>query len=255
MNNLKLELPNKITHLSRNAVKELQQLLNQNGYSLVVDGIIGEKSTRAFNDFKFKNYLEYPNIIGSTTLNFLIKNATPKKLILTLNKLKRIYIHTPEKKLIKFIKPLNKTCQKFKINNKPRMTAFLAQLGHESGGFKYMEELASGRMYENRRDLGNIYKGDGMRFKGRGCIQITGRYNYTKVSQYLKTDFINNPKLLAQLPYAILSAGWYWNSRGLNQYADNNNLIGFRKITRLINGGYNGLSDRLNYWSRAKLVI
>ena len=247
---LKNELPNHISRLSTLAIKELQTLLNKNGYSLIVDGIVGTNTINTFNDFKRKHGLTHPNEIGQLTLDYLIKYSVNQ--LISVEQLKQIYTYTPINRIKQFIQPINQCCHQFNIINKPRITAFLAQLGHESGGLQFMEELASGRAYEFRKDLGNIYRGDGMRFKGRGCIQITGRHNYTQVSQYLRVDFLSNPHLLAQLPYAILSAGWFWHSRGLNAIADYHSLDGFRQITRRINGGFNGLTDRLNYWSRAK---
>lgn len=165
-----------------------------------------------------------------------------------------------------FLPYVTATCDKFSINTPSRMLNFLAQVGHESGGLFYTEELASGSAYEGRADLGNTQKGDGVKFKGRGLIQITGRANYKAVSQALGTDFVTNPTLLGgknvtkcnavQLKNAAESAGWFWNSRKLNALADQiditksidtgNNLVVFKKITKTINGGYNGLPDRLN---------
>lgn len=166
----------------------------------------------------------------------------------------------------KFLPYVIDTCDKFSINTPSRMLNFLAQVGHESGGLFYTEELASGSAYEGRADLGNTQKGDGIKFKGRGLIQITGRANYKAVSAALRTDFILNPTFLGgknvtkcsdvQLKNAAASAGWFWNNRKLNALADQidiiksidtgNNLIVFQKITKVINGGYNGLPDRLN---------
>lgn len=166
----------------------------------------------------------------------------------------------------KFLPYVIETCDRFSINTPSRMLSFLAQVGHESGGLFYTEELASGSAYEGRKDLGNIQKGDGVKFKGRGLIQITGRANYKAVSLALGTDFITNPTFLGgknvtkcndtQLKNAAESAGWFWNSRNLNALADQmditknidtgNNLVVFKKITKTINGGYNGLPDRLN---------
>lgn len=166
----------------------------------------------------------------------------------------------------KFLPYVIETCDRFSINTPSRILNFLAHVGHESGGLFYTEELASGSAYEGRKDLGNIQKGDGVKFKGRGLIQITGRTNYKAVSLALGTDFITNPTFLGgknvtkcndvQLKNAAESAGWFWNSRNLNALADQiditknidtgNNLVVFKKITKTINGGYNGLPDRLN---------
>ena len=166
----------------------------------------------------------------------------------------------------KFLQYINDTCDKFVINTPIRQLCFLAQVGHESGGLFFTEELASGEAYEGRADLGNTEHGDGVRYKGRGLIQITGRANYKAVGDALAADFVSNPSLLAgknikvctpdQLKYAAMSAGWFWNSRKLNDIADRiniatpieegTNLQNFISITKKINGGTNGLSDRIN---------
>lgn len=136
---------------------------------------------------------------------------------------------------------LNEWCPRFGINTAERLAAFLAQVAHESGRFMYVSELASGQAYEGRKDLGNIQKGDGVRFKGRGLIQITGRANYTELAEDTGIDCLVQPELLLLPEYAVLSACWFWRSRGLSKLADRGE---FREITRRINGGYNGLEDR-----------
>ncbi len=166
----------------------------------------------------------------------------------------------------KFLLYINDACEKYDILSPVRQLCFLSQASHESGGFYYTEELANGMAYEGRIDLGNIHPNDGVRFKGRGLIQITGRNNYQLVSTALKEDFITNPSLLGakninectpdQLKYAALSAAWFWNKNSLNLIADKidikeaidegNNLEHFKEITRRINGGYNGLADRIH---------
>lgn len=160
-----------------------------------------------------------------------------------------------ESKVEKFIEPLNNTLKKYEINTKSRITNFLAQVLHESGNLQWLKEFASGKAYEGRKDLGNTEKGDGVRFKGRGAIQITGRNNYKRVSDALGYDFVSNPKKLEELPWAILSAGWFWKNgsvRGdLNKLADQEK---FELITRGINGGTNGIADRKSKLGIAKSV-
>jgi len=161
---------------------------------------------------------------------------------------------------------INDACVKFDISTPIRQLCFLAQVGHESGSLFFTEELASGEAYEGRKSLGNTQPGDGVRFKGRGLIQITGRTNYKAVSDALGIDFIKNPALLGgknvnvcsndQLKNAAFSAAWFWNSRKLNIIADSiniakpidtgTNLANFILLTKKINGGTNGLNDRLN---------
>lgn len=139
-----------------------------------------------------------------------------------------------------------------------RSAMFCAQTGHESGGFKWLEEIASGAAYEGRRDLGNTQPGFGRRYKGRGIIQCTGAVNYRALSKWAHaqrlvsspTYFYDNPHLVAQPPWAFISASWYWTvARGtrINNAADARAL---ETCTRLINGGLNGLADRRNRWNR-----
>lgn len=139
------------------------------------------------------------------------------------------------------------------VNTPLRFAAFLANLLHESGCFRYVRELASGDAYEGRKSLGNTHKGDGRLFKGRGLIQVTGRNNYLACSKALFGDdrLIRNPELLASPEYAVKSAYWFWNSRNLNELADTPD---FRMIVKRINGGYNGFSERKKYYD-ALLVI
>jgi putative chitinase len=131
----------------------------------------------------------------------------------------------------------------------------MAQLHHESGGFNYLKELGNNayfKKYEGRKDLGNIFAGDGLKYKGRGFIQITGRANYTELSKDLKIDFVNNPELLEQEANAIISALWFWNKKKLNTFADEDNLS---TITKRINGGFNGIEDRKKLLANYKSLL
>ena len=133
------------------------------------------------------------------------------------------------------------------LDNSLRLIHFLAQLAHESGNFRYMEEIASGAAYEGRKDLGNTQPGDGKRFKGRGPIQLTGRANYRRYGQQLGIDFENNPAIVAIPSVGLLVACKFWSDNGLNELADKDDVV---SITKRINGGTNGLADR-----KAKLEI
>lgn len=147
------------------------------------------------------------------------------------------------------------------INTPARQAAFLAQLAHESVELRYMEEIASGKAYDvavnptlaNR--LGNDQPGDGVKYKGRGPIQITGKANYAAVGQALGVDFIAEPALLAQAEYAFRAAVWYWVSRKLSALADLDTEESYKSITKKINGGYNGWDSRLVYWHRARKAL
>lgn len=153
-----------------------------------------------------------------------------------------------------FVEPLNAAMREFYITTEQRIEAFLAQIGHESGQLLYVEEIASGKAYEGRKDLGNVYKGDGVFFKGRGLIQITGRNNYRDCSLALFGDdrLLQFPELLEDPLHACRSAAWFWQKHGLNELADAGN---FDRITRRINGGTNGAADRLALWEVAKEAI
>ena len=151
-----------------------------------------------------------------------------------------------------FLPYLNKYMARYGINNRMRMCHFLAQIAHESGELRYTKEIASGAQYEGRKDLGNTQPGDGIRYKGRGLIQITGRANYKQISDATGIDFYNHPDWLELPQWATMSACWWWNSRGLNAMADKDELT---NITKQINGGKNGLQDRLKYLGRAKRAV
>ena len=151
-----------------------------------------------------------------------------------------------------FLAPLNVAMAQFGIDTPPRQASFLAQVAHESGQLLWLRELASGAAYEGRSDLGNVVAGDGVRFKGRGLLQITGRANYAACGVALGLDLLAAPQLLEQPVAACRSAGWFWQSRGLNRLADADNQ---ERITRRINGGINGLAERLALYQVARKVL
>lgn len=147
---------------------------------------------------------------------------------------------------------LNRVMVEFDINTPLRQAHFLAQVAHESDRFNALEEYASGEAYEWRTDLGNVYSGDGVRFKGRGLIQITGRNNYKDCGKDLGVDLISNPKRLAEPNLACRSAGWFWDTKKLNPNADRDDIW---TITQVINGGDNGLDDRMQLLRATKRVL
>lgn len=174
--------------------------------------------------------------------------------MITLDDLKAICPRSPAGKLAVYLEPLNAAMREFEIDqNGARESAFLAQCAHESMGFQLARELwgptAQQERYEGRQDLGNIHPGDGFKYRGRGLIQVTGRANYYQCGADLGLNLIEHPELLEEPINAARSAGWFWNARGLNELAD---VGDFRGITRKINGGYNGLADRLAYLERAQ---
>jgi putative chitinase len=147
---------------------------------------------------------------------------------------------------------LNRAMIEFDIDTPLRQAHFLAQVAHECDRFHALEEYASGEDYEWREDLGNVYPGDGVRFKGRGLIQITGRNNYKECGNALGVNLISNPKRLSDLDLASRSAAWYWESRKINPVADRDDV---EAVTLIINGGDNGLDDRIRLLASAKQVL
>ncbi|MDE8556983.1 glycoside hydrolase family 19 protein [Pantoea vagans] len=176
----------------------------------------------------------------------------------------------------------------FQISTPLRQAHFLAQTGHESAGFLKVEEglnysenaltamfgkritaeqaRAYGRnamhaanqkmiasiIYANRNGNGDVASGDGYRYRGRGLIQITGKANYRALVKQLGADVVANPDLLLGYRFAVMSAAAWWKNNGLNELADSDNVI---RITRIINGGTNGLDDRKSRLSKSKGIL
>lgn len=173
---------------------------------------------------------------------------------------------------------LNATCERFEINTPQRIAGFLSQIGHESGGLKFVvenlnysaaalrsvfgkyftddsmanayarqPERIANKVYANRMGNGNEASGDGWKYRGRGLIQLTGNDNYTACGNHLKVDFASNPEFVETPDFAALSAGWFWDTRKLNTLADAGDVLG---MTKRINGGTNGLDDRQNRYAK-----
>jgi putative chitinase len=183
----------------------------------------------------------------------------------------------------KWLEPLLKTFEKYEINTPRRQAAFIGQCGHESASFKVLREnlnysakgltatwpsrfpnieqameferkpeRIANKVYGGRADLGNTEDGDGWKFSGKGLIQLTGRNNYKTCGDALGVDLIANPELLLEPENACLSAGWFWNKRGLNALADNED---WTTITKRINGGSHGLQDRIDRTHKAMDIL
>ena len=144
------------------------------------------------------------------------------------------------------------TLDDYEINTKLRIAHFMGQVTHECAGFRTTEEFASGAAYEGRSNLGNIHPGDGKRYKGRGLIQLTGRDNYRKIGAKLGLPLEDNPELAAEPLISLKIACEYWKHRRINAAADRDDLL---KVTRLVNGGLNGLEDRRKYYRKAKRAL
>jgi predicted chitinase len=150
---------------------------------------------------------------------------------------------------------LNACLARFNINTPARIQHFLAQVGHESGGLKWMLELASGDAYEGRKDLGNTQHGDGPRFKGAGAIQLTGRFNYQKFADYIKDPDVMDGAAYVASRYPFTSAGFWWQQNAINAFVDQG--ASCRQVSAKVNGRdpANGLADREAYFTRATAAI
>ncbi|BCK58485.1 glycoside hydrolase family 19 protein [Nocardia wallacei] len=157
-----------------------------------------------------------------------------------------------------YLPALNAAMREGDITTPPRQAAFLAQLAHESCQLRYFEELGDDdyfSQYDPGRPntaAGNTEPGDGPRYHGRGPIQLTGRANYREAGAALGLDLEANPELAAQPDIGFRIAQWYWTSRNINALADADD---FAAVTRAVNGGYNGLAARQEYYARALEVL
>ena len=155
---------------------------------------------------------------------------------------------------------INAALAEVAINTPMRVAAFVAQIAHETGQLQWLREIWGPTKAQLRYDppsnlaksLGNTKPGDGKKYRGRGALQITGKYNYRSYGKWLKIPLEEQPEL-AELPeYAFLIAGTFWHQNNLNTLADAGD---FKAITKRINGGYNGLAERKQYYRRAKQVL
>lgn len=175
-------------------------------------------------------------------------------MMITKEQLREIMPYASEANIDKYLPHLNDTMMSFNIDTPLRQAHFLAQLGHESGSLRYVREIASGEAYEGRRDLGNVCPGDGVKFKGRGLIQLTGRANYESFDFYIAGNgiLLEHPEKVEQPDLACLVAGWFWDVNDLNALADRDDIV---RVTRRVNGGQNGLQDRMEFLNRAKIAL
>ena len=158
---------------------------------------------------------------------------------------------------------LHAAMAEFAIDRPARAAALLAQLAHESGQFRFMEEIWGPTSAQKRYEppstlasrLGNSEAGDGKRFKGRGPIQITGRANYARFGALLGIDLLSDPARAASPAVAFRIAALFWSKKGLNELADLATDEAFKEITRRINGGFNGLEDRRHFYAAARAVL
>jgi predicted chitinase len=181
----------------------------------------------------------------------------------TTDQLRSIVPRLPGARRELFFPFLQAAMEEFSISTPAREAAFVAQLAHESGQFRFMEEIwgptDAQRRYEPASTLatrlGNTETGDGKRFKGRGPIQITGRANYRQFGDLLGLDLLGSPEQAAVPDVAFRIAALFWAKNGLNDLADRGTAEAFKLITRRINGGFNGLEERLHFYATACTVL
>ncbi len=253
MNLLKsIFIPIKLQQASPEIVKAVQKELNRIGLDVgAEDGIAGKRTLGQFQRFKTDNYLGDLDTLGATTAAKLL-GAQPQLLVSEIQAEQIFRRQITQQQLA----DLNNCCARFDINTPARIRHFMAQVAHESGGFQWMCEIASGEAYEGRRDLGNINRGDGRKFKGAGAIQLTGRANYRALA-----DYLDNPRVIDEgcvyvathLPLTA-SGFWWWKNR-MNELCDQG--ASCRRISARVNGKdpANGLADRERYYSIACRVI
>jgi len=182
-----------------------------------------------------------------------------------------------------WVDALNETFDKFDISTPARQASFIGQCSHECGNFKTLSEnlnykaetlmklwksrfptieianeyarnpkKIANKVYASRMGNRDESSGDGFRFRGRGCIQLTGHANYFHAGQACGEDFVMNPDLVATPKYAAMTAGWFWNTHKLNQYADRTDFL---MMTKKINGGTIGLDDRIKHINHALDIL
>lgn len=247
-------------------------------------GNFGPKTEEAVKAWQAKNGLTADGIVGPATWAKIMGGATttpttpqpstpaPQVAGLKLDKLKG---HVPQV----VIDSIPEVASKFGINTPLRVAHFLAQCGHESGGFRVTQEnlnysakglngifrkyfpteaaaaayarqpqKIANKVYANRMANGSEASGDGYKFRGRGYIQLTGRDNYTQFGKAIGVDIPSNPDLVSS-KYALASAAWFWSKNGLNKLADNGaSDTAVTSITKRVNGGTIGLADRIKHF-------
>lgn len=259
-------------------VERWQRFLISQGFDLGTRlGTFGDRTRDATIEFQRRNGLDSDGKAGKDTIEKArelgFEDESPVNptdppapvvgdgsSLVTDDVLKQVMPNLRSDRRARFLPFLTAAMAEFSIDNPLRAAAFLAQVAHESGQFRFMEEIWGPTPAQVRyeppgkkaRDLGNDQTGDGKRFKGRGPIQITGRANYKHFGEKLGVDIVSDPPLAATDAVAFRVAGCFWKQKGLNELADKQD---FREITRRINGGFNGLADRKQFYERAKLVL
>lgn len=259
-------------------VKKLQAKLG-----LKADGIFGSGTEQAVKAWQAANGLSADGIVGSATWGKMFADAPVDVVTVSAGdlKLEQLTVHIPDT----VIYQIPDCAAKFDINTPLRLAHFLAQCGHESGGFKatqenlnysadglkktfskyFPENLAdnyakqpekiASRIYGGRMGNGDEDSQEGYKYRGRGYIQLTGKDNYSAFHNTVDDDILNNPDLVSD-QYALLSAAWFWHSRSLNTLADKGNSDAVvTEITKKVNGGTLGLDDRIKHFNMYYVLL
>ena len=249
----------------RDDVESVQRLLNLcaaagrvalDEGTLKTDGAYGQKTLNAIMAFQRSAQGESApsgkvEPFGPTLASLC--DSLPTDLDPTL--LSLLFMRAAAADVAEFAERINKVMANRQIDSKLRQAHFLAQIGHESGEFRFRAEIASGEAYQGRVDLGNLQPGDGQRYKGRGLIQLTGRANYGEYGRAIgrEAELLAHPELVETDPELCVDvAGWFWAKRGLNALADADDLT---TLTKRINGGLNGFDDRRRLLTRGKALL
>ena len=170
---------------------------------------------------------------------------------LTIEQIKKIAPTATTKNISIYLPFINSCIKRYEFTDL-MVCAYLSQILVESGALYYVKEIASGKAYEGRKDLGNTEVGDGRHYKGRGILQITGRANYKKVGDLLGIDLINSPEMLETPKWAVETSFLYFK---MNKFYDILKSDNIKKITKCVNGGYNHLVERTAYYEKAKSIL
>lgn len=178
---------------------------------------------------------------------------------MTLAQLRLVMPKVSEKRAASHGVWLLRTMTEFELTTNAQQAAFVAQVAHESGELRWYTELWGPtewqKKYEGHKQLGNVFPGDGYRFRGRGAIQITGRYNYEWAGKMLGVDLIGHPTMAAEPPTGARVAGAFFAKNKLVELAEEKSEQALRKITKVINPGMLGWTERLMYYRRALEVL
>jgi predicted chitinase len=250
---------------ARDDVESVQQLLNLCGGAgrvtlpdgpLKPDGAFGQKTLEAIMAFQ-RSALGQAEPDGRVEANGATLLSLCESLPDALDPgwLSLLYLRAKDEDITDFSPRLKQVMANRHIDSALRQAHFLAQVGHESGEFRFRAEIANGEAYQGRVDLGNTQPGDGRKFKGRGLIQLTGRANYGEYGRAIgrEADMLDKPELVeTDSELCVDVAGWFWAKKSLNSLADSDDLT---TLTKRVNGGLNGLDDRRRLLVRAKALL